>query len=97
MKQKQLYNTGSPPPAESKKVVLKFLSVNSLVIAPAKTGNDNNSRESVIKIDRAERGSLWRDRCYKYHHAGPQYFPGFLEPAISPISPRVRSLEEHVL
>ena len=32
------YNIGSPPPAGSKKLVLKFLSVNNIVIAPANTG-----------------------------------------------------------
>jgi hypothetical protein len=32
-----------------KKVVLKFLSVNNIVIAPAKTGNDNNNKKAVIK------------------------------------------------
>jgi len=42
------YNTGSPPPFGSKKEVLKFLSVSSMVIAPAKTGNDNNNKKAVI-------------------------------------------------
>jgi hypothetical protein len=42
------YNTGSPPPFGSKKEVLKFLSVSSIVIAPAKTGNDNNNKKAVI-------------------------------------------------
>jgi hypothetical protein len=38
---------GSPPPATSKNEVLKFLSVNNIVIAPAKTGRDNNSNMAV--------------------------------------------------
>jgi hypothetical protein len=38
---------GSPPPATSKKDVLKFLSVNIIVIPPAKTGKDNNSNTAV--------------------------------------------------
>lgn len=40
---------GSPPPAGSKKDVLKFRSVSNIVIAPANTGNDNNSKTAVIK------------------------------------------------
>jgi hypothetical protein len=35
---------------QDQKVVLKFLSVNNIVIAPAKTGNDNNNRKAVIKL-----------------------------------------------
>ena len=46
-----------PPPAGSKKVVLKFRSVNNIVIAPAKTGKDNNSKNTVIKIDQTNSGS----------------------------------------
>lgn len=34
-----------------KKVVLKFRSNRSIVMAPARTGNDNKSRIVVIKID----------------------------------------------
>jgi hypothetical protein len=30
---------------------LKFLSVNSIVIAPAKTGKDNNNKTAVITTD----------------------------------------------
>lgn len=44
-----LIEIGSPPPLGSKNVVLKFLSVKSIVMAPAKTGNDNNSNTAVIK------------------------------------------------
>ncbi len=39
---------GSPPPDISKNEVLKFLSVNTIVIAPANTGNDNKSNTAVI-------------------------------------------------
>src|ERR1700712_636066 len=42
------YNIGSPPPATSKNEVLKFLSVNTIVIPPAKTGKDNNNKTAVI-------------------------------------------------
>lgn len=49
---------GSPPPAGSKNVVLKFLSVRSIVIAPAKTGKDNNSKNTVTKIDHTNNGIL---------------------------------------
>jgi hypothetical protein len=38
---------GSPPPATSKNEVLKFLSVNNIVIAPANTGKDNNNNTAV--------------------------------------------------
>jgi hypothetical protein len=44
------YNTGSPPPADSKKLVLKFLSVNNIVNPEASTGNDNNNNTAVIKM-----------------------------------------------
>jgi len=39
---------GSPPPLGSKKVVLKFRSNSSMVIAPANTGKLNSNRMSVI-------------------------------------------------
>jgi len=38
---------GSPPPLGSKNEVLKFRSVSSMVIAPAKTGRDSRSRIAV--------------------------------------------------
>ena len=41
------YNIGSPPPATSKKDVLKFLSVRIIVIPPARTGRDSNSNTAV--------------------------------------------------
>jgi hypothetical protein len=49
------YRIGSPPPAGSKKVVLKFLSVNSMVIAPARTGKDRSNKNAVINTDHAKR------------------------------------------
>jgi hypothetical protein len=52
------YNTGSPPPAGSKKVVLKFLSVRSIVIAPANTGKDNSNKKAVIKTAHTNKGNL---------------------------------------
>lgn len=42
------YNTGSPPPAGSKKLVFLFRSVNNIVIAPANTGLDNNNSTAVL-------------------------------------------------
>lgn len=50
--------TTSPPAAESKKAVLKFLSSKSIVIPPAKTGRDSNSRIAVIRTDQQNKGIL---------------------------------------
>jgi len=36
--------------------VLKFRSVNNIVIAPAKTGSDNKSKTAVIKTDQTNKG-----------------------------------------
>lgn len=47
---------GSPPPAGSKKEVLRLRSVNSMVIAPANTGKDNNNNRAVIPTDHTNRG-----------------------------------------
>jgi hypothetical protein len=47
---------GSPPPFGSKKDVLKFRSVKSIVIAPASTGKDNNNRKAVIKTAHTKSG-----------------------------------------
>jgi hypothetical protein len=52
------YRIGSPPPDGSKKEVLKFRSVSSIVIAPARTGKDNNSNTAVISTDHTNRGVL---------------------------------------
>jgi hypothetical protein len=53
------YKIGSPPPAGSKNEVLKFLSVNNIVIAPANTGNDNKSKTAVMKTAQTNNGNLW--------------------------------------
>jgi hypothetical protein len=53
------YKIGSPPPAGSKNEVLKFLSVNNIVIAPANTGNDNKSKTDVMKTAQTNNGNLW--------------------------------------
>jgi hypothetical protein len=37
--------------------VFKFRSVNNIVIAPAKTGKDNNKRIAVINTDQTNRGT----------------------------------------
>jgi len=50
------YKIGSPPPAGSKKDVLKFRSVNSIVIAPANTGKDNSNSNAVINTDHTNNG-----------------------------------------
>lgn len=50
------YKIGSPPPAGSKKEVFKLRSVRSIVIAPAKTGKDNNKRMAVKNTDQTKRG-----------------------------------------
>ena len=42
----------------SKNAVPKFLSVNNIVIAPARTGKDNKRRKAVTKIDQANNGIL---------------------------------------
>src|SRR5574343_287735 len=42
------YNTGSPPPAASKKLVSKNLSVSNMVTAPAKTGMIAINKNAVI-------------------------------------------------
>ena len=47
---------GSPPPAGSKKEVLKFRSVRSIVIAPARTGRERRRRIVVMKTDQTNRG-----------------------------------------
>jgi len=47
---------GSPPPEGSKKDVLKFRSVNNIVIAPANTGNDNSKSTAVIRTDQTNKG-----------------------------------------
>ena len=51
------YSNGSPPPAGSKKVVLKFRSVNNLVMAPANTGSDNNKSTAVINTAQQNNGN----------------------------------------
>ncbi|KAF7380323.1 hypothetical protein HZH66_014678 [Vespula vulgaris] len=58
------YKIGSPPPAGSKKDVLRFRSVRSIVIAPARTGNDNRRRIAVIKIDH-EIPAIWIEKIPK--------------------------------
>ena len=47
---------GSPPPAGSKKVVLKFRSISSIVIPAASTGKDNRSNTAVINTDHTNNG-----------------------------------------
>ena len=59
---------GSPPPAGSKNEVLKFRSVNSIVIAPARTGSERSKRTAVNKTDQTNNGissrSLASDRMF---------------------------------
>lgn len=49
---------GSPPPAGSKKEVLRFRSVNSIVIPAANTGRDSRRRTAVIKTAHTNKG-VW--------------------------------------
>jgi hypothetical protein len=57
--QKRCWNKiGSPPPAVSKNEVLKFLSVKSIVIAPANTGKDNNNSTAVITTAHPNKANL---------------------------------------
>jgi hypothetical protein len=57
--QKRCWNKiGSPPPAVSKNDVLKFLSVNTIVIPPAKTGKDNNNKTAVITTAHPNKANL---------------------------------------
>lgn len=52
---------GSPPPAGSKKEVLKFRSVRSIVIAPAKTGRERRSKNVVTSKDQTN-SPIWSKR-----------------------------------
>ena len=56
---------GSPPPAGSKKEVLRFRSVRSIVIAPARTGNESSSNTTVIVT--AQTNSGIRSSCIPCH------------------------------
>jgi len=38
---------------------LKFLSVKSIVIAPARTGRDSNNKNAVMKTAQTKRGARW--------------------------------------
>lgn len=49
--------TGSPPPAGSKKAVLMFRSVSSIVIAPASTGRERRRRTVVMTTAQTNRGT----------------------------------------
>jgi hypothetical protein len=52
------YKIGSPPPATSKNEVLKFLSVNTIVIPPANTGKDNNNKTAVTTTAQPNKANL---------------------------------------
>ena len=49
---------GSPPPAGSKKVVLRLRSVSSIVIPAAKTGRDRRRSTAVIRTAQTNNG-IW--------------------------------------
>jgi len=51
------YKIGSPPPVGSKNLVLRFRSVNNIVMAPASTGRDNNNKITVIFADHTNNGT----------------------------------------
>lgn len=40
--------------------MLKFLSVRSIVIAPASTGKDSNNKIAVINTAQTNNGNLWK-------------------------------------
>jgi hypothetical protein len=42
-----------------KKTVLKLRSIKSMVIAPAKTGNERRRRKAVIKTDQTNKGNVY--------------------------------------
>lgn len=46
---------GSPPPTGSKNAVLKFRSVKSIVMAPAKTGSERSNKIAVIFTDQTNK------------------------------------------
>jgi len=52
---------GSPPPLGSKKEVLKFRSVNNIVIAPANTGRDKSNKIAVMNTDQTKSGIRSKD------------------------------------
>lgn len=52
---------GSPPPAGSKKVVLRFRSVNNIVIPAASTGSARSRRTAVINTDHTNKGVWYWD------------------------------------
>jgi len=52
---------GSPPPAGSKNLVLKFRSVSNMVIAPASTGSARRRSTAVSRTDQAKRGIISKD------------------------------------
>ena len=54
------YMTGSPPPAALKKLVPKYLSVSSMVTAPARTGITAINRNAVISHDQTKIGIFSR-------------------------------------
>lgn len=58
VKNKCWYKIGSPPPAGSKKLVLKLRSVRSIVIPPANTGKDNTNNQAVMNTDHTNNGNL---------------------------------------
>ena len=53
--------TGSPPPAALKKLVPKYLSVSSIVTAPASTGITAIRRKAVISHDHTNSGIFSSD------------------------------------
>lgn len=52
---------GSPPPAGSKNVVLRFRSVRSIVMPAARTGRESRSKIAVMRTDQTNRGVWYCD------------------------------------
>ena len=52
------YRIGSPPPAGSKKVVLRLRSASNIVTSVVGTGRERSRRTAVIRMDQTKRG-VW--------------------------------------
>ena len=73
--------TGSPPPAALKKLVPKYLSVRSIVTAPAKTGNEAINKNEVITCE-----SQKNLKILDLTGAGDLFAAGFLHGHINKMS-----------
>lgn len=79
---------GSPPPAGSKNAVLRFRSVNNIVIAPAKTGRESSRRIAVILTAQMNNGM--RSSWSPFHRILTIVVIKFREPRIEEIPARCK-------